>query len=355
MSRFVKTVRILRDGSVILFVTLILLELSLRVFHHVNPTVFFPQDSYNRWRGKPHSIHCGFPLNSKGFNGREFETKKAAGTYRIVVIGDSFVFGVVSQKDVFTYLIEERLRQSGNVEVINMGICSTGPEHYRDLLLREGLELDPDMVIVGFFVGNDFAFGGAEHRSLGLRVADHTFVGSLAVALAHIGPRFDGQIVQDEERCKDYLPSFDLDTYLKIVSERSLIFSRSHSVFNACLRRATACMVETKRICTWRDARMLVVLMPDEVQIDAGLQSAVSERLQRKDLDFGLPNREFGKRLTSEKVEYLDLLEAFRVASAGKRLYKPNDSHWNRAGNAVAADALYDYLRKSPATAESKK
>jgi hypothetical protein len=46
-------------------------------------------------------------------------------------------------------------------------------------------------------------------------------------------------------------------------------------------------------------------------------------------------SRELGQR----GIRSLDLLPAFRNSSAA-RLYKPRDSHWNIAGNRLAAEAI---------------
>ncbi|MDX6290636.1 MAG: hypothetical protein QOH42_2435, partial [Blastocatellia bacterium] len=36
----------------------------------------------------------------------------------------------------------------------------------------------------------------------------------------------------------------------------------------------------------------------------------------------------------------LDLYDAFSVAASSTVLYKPNDSHWNIAGNKLAAETI---------------
>jgi hypothetical protein len=74
--------------------TFALMEGSLRLYHY-SPVFIFPDNSENRFRGKPFVSNFGFTLNSRGFHDTEFQPEKLPGSIRIVTIGDSFVFGVV--------------------------------------------------------------------------------------------------------------------------------------------------------------------------------------------------------------------------------------------------------------------
>jgi hypothetical protein len=43
-------------------------------------------------------------------------------------------------------------------------------------------------------------------------------------------------------------------------------------------------------------------------------------------------------------INHIDLLERFRITTREKRLYKPQDTHWNILGNQMAAILLKDFL-----------
>ena len=147
----------LRQALIIAAITVVLCEIGLRVFHAVYPLPFFYSGSYNRFRVKPNAVFYGHPLNSRGFNDVEFKIDKEPGVYRILGIGDSFAFGVVPYRDNYLTLIEERLKADGvRTELINMGIPGISPREYLAVLIHEGLQLKPDMVLLTFFVGNDF-------------------------------------------------------------------------------------------------------------------------------------------------------------------------------------------------------
>jgi SGNH hydrolase-like domain, acetyltransferase AlgX len=85
-------------------------------------------------------------------------------------------------------------------------------------------------------------------------------------------------------------------------------------------------------------------LIPDDVQVDCTLQAQVLKlkevNSKADDFDFKLPNKLLAARLRQENIECLDLLDEFIRAGNSTALYKPNDSHWNIAGNRLAADVI---------------
>lgn len=98
-------------------------------------------------------------INSLGMRDREHPRRKPEGVYRILVLGDSFVQGHgVRLEDTMVRRLETSLARSPRqqrVEVLNAGVFGYSPllEYF---YLRELIEpLDPDLVIVGFFLGND--------------------------------------------------------------------------------------------------------------------------------------------------------------------------------------------------------
>ena len=147
---------------IMLFITILLTFLIsegvLRIF--LNDLKQFSDDRLIRHRGDPYAKVGDFKLNSKGFMDIESPVGKEKGTYRILAIGDSFVYGTVGYEKNFVTLLENYLNNAGsntgsNFEIINMGIPGTEPPQYHRLLLQEGMSYKPDMVVVFFFVGND--------------------------------------------------------------------------------------------------------------------------------------------------------------------------------------------------------
>ena len=93
-------------------------------------------------------------INSLGFRGRECSTKKADGITRIMVLGDSFAWGYgVADDEVFTTKLEQQL--GNRCEVINTGVSGWGTDQQYLFFKNEGCKLDPDVVVVAFFLIND--------------------------------------------------------------------------------------------------------------------------------------------------------------------------------------------------------
>lgn len=111
-----------------------------------------PNEDY-LWGGIP--VH----IDSRGFRTQEFTVPKPANTFRILNIGDSVVFGwEVHQEATYGKQLEQLLNAndpSKNYEVINAGIPGWNPEDERNFLLGEGLQYQPDLVILDLTIVND--------------------------------------------------------------------------------------------------------------------------------------------------------------------------------------------------------
>ncbi len=235
-----KPSRILRKVAFSTILTLLLGEASLRICHWANPSFIFYSCSYNRFRGRPFSDKYGYRLNSKGFNDTECEARKPAGTLRVLGIGDSFAFGVVPYANNYLTLLEEELRARGKkVEIVNMGIPCIGPEEYLSVLASEGLDLDPDMVLVSFFVGNDFETPQPRPA----------WSYSYLYSFADFGRKYLGQMIHGDGQYQDDRPSMTDDTYLQIECVRSLVFKVKDQGFARAFPGAVHPLLDMKRIC----------------------------------------------------------------------------------------------------------
>lgn len=94
--------------------------------------------------------------NSQGWKDVEHILKRPEGVYRIVVVGDSVTWGLVPRDDLYTRVVEEKLKDLGfsQVEVISMGVSGWATDQELELLIKEGLSYDPDLVVYQFS-GND--------------------------------------------------------------------------------------------------------------------------------------------------------------------------------------------------------
>lgn len=111
--------------------------------------------------------------NAQGLVGPAVPATKAAGEFRIVVLGDSYaVGGQVPYEQTFPALLEQRLHAAGwnQARVINAAVG--GYTTYNEAgALRENLAtLQPDLVVVAAFLGNDI-FENVLATAAGYRIA----------------------------------------------------------------------------------------------------------------------------------------------------------------------------------------
>ena len=93
----------------------------------------------------PYSVR----IDSLGFRGVDFPRRKPPGQFRVVMIGDSFVYGdFVDDSVTFPVQLEQRLRRAcPDARVINAGLGGTTIVD-EAFMMQRTLSLDPDLVIL---------------------------------------------------------------------------------------------------------------------------------------------------------------------------------------------------------------
>ncbi|GAA4446864.1 hypothetical protein GCM10023189_02450 [Nibrella saemangeumensis] len=334
-------------GVILLIVTFLLGEVVLRVYNYFAHSHVFYDGSYNRYRGKPHVNLYGFKLNAGGFNDTEFIAEPDA--YRIVGLGDSFAFGIVPQNQTYLTKLESKLRDRvGKVSLFNMGISQTNPTDYYTILTQEGADLKPDMVLLSFFMGNDFDVPRKPWYRHSYMLTALNYIGKVAWKVKD----FAGH----QPYC-DSCDTFERNEYLRIEKERLDSWQyhipqdgRYPAGKEGFFEKTVETLLRTRDYCKQQGAEFVIVIIPDELQVDERLQQDVAAAYfadtGKLPYDVLTPTRMLAQRLRENQIPYLDLYDAFRAAIPAQELYKPSDSHWNIAGNEFAAGLLADSLSK---------
>ena len=115
--------------------------------------------TYYGWIGRPLAVaEMGggrVSLNRLGFRGRELVAPKPGDRTRVVVLGDSVAFGFgVSDEQAFPEILEAR---DNGIEAGNFAVQGYGPGQELLVLQRDGLRVDPDVVVLAVCLRNDFA------------------------------------------------------------------------------------------------------------------------------------------------------------------------------------------------------
>jgi lysophospholipase L1-like esterase len=94
--------------------------------------------------------------NAAGWRDRDHAPGRAAGVFRVLVLGDSVTYGaIVGAGDLYTRVLERTLVERGYaVEVVSLALGRWGTDQELEALRLEGLSYAPDLVVVAF-TGND--------------------------------------------------------------------------------------------------------------------------------------------------------------------------------------------------------
>ncbi len=330
---------------------------------------------------RPFQDVAGFRTNSHGLRTPEYSTEKTS-DYLLVTLGDSFTFaGETPYRQHWPKRLETRLREELGVpaEVINLGYPAVGPKFELRMWQLEGSRLHADLVIQAFYVGNDFMDG------LNMRIAPFSLAQALVdySALYRISrnlyrqkteaasgedhrrraSRHDSggfEVAGHEARSADR-PTFRRKRFNGIVARTMQVARISNrSRFEAAFEKGGRVLLETRRAVESTGARYLLMIIPSEFQVDAQVALGGAEHkgttLDEYEVDW--PQKRFAIFCEESGIECLDLLPAFQERGRAEKLYWLRNTHWNVAGNALAAEQLVDYLRdnftRNPRTPTSR-
>jgi hypothetical protein len=317
------------------------------------------------FRVRPYAAWGGWRANEFGFNDRDYVHVKPPGVFRTLVLSDSFNWAGGPEGN-YTAILRRRLGATigeGKVEVINAGYPGTHAGEQLIALERYGLAYAPDLVILGVFVGNDILDAQSWRRVIPVggeltpidtrREPLRTLFGVPFVwrsqLLRFVGARLAVYRLRRAARARGDDPyatgvSLPDEVYQALERERmrvaTVVPSQELEDGEANL---FATLVAMRKLVSDHGASLVVAAYPDEFQVDERLRQAVIDRfgVDPRDYDWERPQRRLREFCEGRGIEFQDLLPVFRRAqAAGQRLYLRNDSHWNAAGQELAAEAL---------------
>ncbi len=318
----------------------------------------------------------GTITNQFGFNDRDYPLMKSPGVFRIVVVGDSFGWAG-GLKANYTALLEEKFAArdgSHKVEVVNTGYPGTHTGEQLAMLKKFGLQYNPDLVVLGFFAGNDFLDANPnrkrvvvngclydintrhEMRSFGYPIIPHSRL------WVFLNQRYENHrlITQSRKEAAEWAattgrptPTKNLprEVFFQVEKSGLAFFKRETStqIFRANIEHIFQSLTEMDNLLRARGIKFVVAIYPDVIQVSPNRFDEVVKTfgLNREDYDLNLPQQLLTNFLATKQIPYIDLTEQFKVEEQKRELYLLNDPHWNKAGNELAADILFQYLDSS--------
>jgi hypothetical protein len=291
-------------------------------------------------------------INSLGYRQAEFTAKKGA-QMRLVAIGDSFTFGHgVESEEAWPHVLERELAAPASrpVEVINAGVNARWvDEYYLELKLRT-LALDPDVVIVGFFIGNDIDAEDAHihvwrqvdarGRPLRIDIPDQVVQDGFVV---HREPelRWRFPVLRNSHAAQLLFGAWRGISELwspRQPGEAAMYEPVYTADTEQIVARVQDLLVAMAELCRLHGARFLVVMIPTRQQVNPELRRGPSWR------DWEKPQRVVAAFFAQSGISFIDLLPVLRAASAEAPVYFRFDAHWTARGHGVAARAIAEHL-----------
>lgn len=276
----------------------------------------------------------GLVGNRLGYPGPLPANTTPSGRVRVAVVGDSFTIGpAVAYADNFV------ARLAGECEVVNFGVSGAGPRSYLTILEHDVFRFHPDWVLLCVFVGNDITERLATPRRLSIQ--RHALYWLTCRCLRRL--RYAPVPPPRDRRRAGKLPE---DRYWEVQTRRAVVCRTPVPArIERDWRRTEEALDTIADRCRSRGVRLAVVLIPDEFQVDPTIRAEVRRRAEVPPTEFDnrLPQRRLRRFFSARKVPCLDLLDRFEGKSG---LYAPFDTHWNEAGNRLAAETIRPWLRE---------
>ena len=366
-----KTTKFAIKIGLIIVVSLVCVEILMIVF---DPYLFkgtFEYDPDLGFRVRAHIPGPAGPVtNQFGFCDRDYPLQKTPGVFRIVVVGDSFSWagGLGGNYSALLETMFERREGSHKIDIINTGYPGTHTGEELAMLKKYGLQYNPDLVVLGFFVGNDFVDADPDRKRIVVngsyvdirKSREHRFLGYPIIAqsrlLLFIEQKYrvyaESRRAQREARGQpEPLGTLSEETYLGIERARLEFFNSNPASLKRWLANIDhifQSISEMDALLKSRNIKFVVAIYPDEFQVNDTVLRAIFEKykLKPEDYDLNLAQNLLKSFLQSRGIPFIDFLDRFHAEGKQHDLYSLRDTHWNVAGNQLAADILLEDLAK---------
>ena len=367
-------------ASLSVVLALALLEVFLRVTH-LQPDFFWQLDgevgathipSKKGWvvfRGGRQYIE----INSLGYRDRERSVRKAPGTFRVALLGDSFVEALqVGQEETLAAVLERRLNEEcgprafTRFEVLNFGVSGFGTAEELETLRHRAAAFEPDLVLLNLYTSNDLYDNSneldVEPNRLHYVLGPHGDLQRLPFAVHdNVVKRWLRAHSYAFLFVRDRIKTFGAWSHASATAASLQIGGGAgHQARNGlalggvqylrqlppAVSRAwqvtAALIAEVRSETTRRSARFGVVVIPNREEIET--------RGSRSDLDS--PDDFQQSLLRVDRIcrdlglECLQLADVFRGTPVST-WYFPLDGHWTAKGHARAAAATFEWMTHS--------
>lgn len=290
-------------------------------------------------------------INHQGFYAPAQPTSKEKNTFRIIVMGNSFVEAIqVGLEQNFTHLLEQKLNNqtTNKLKYEVVPIAFSGNGEYLDLLYykKYAEQLQPDLVIN---LATDFL--------LAKNSTNTTYP-----------PRFDntGKLILDLPKNVRNEKVIALKNNLRHSKLAMNLYLRALMMKNNLEKSANTLASSSPALIPKTDT-----FSPDLLETEEKILNTFNQEVKSKNIPFVLVSwvgdikdmsghKDFSQGLqtiaTKHQIPYLDLQPIILDRTAQEKIqpYWACDGHWNTTGHIWTADAIFEFLRSKPELIETK-
>jgi hypothetical protein len=365
-----------------LFVCFIITEVSLRLFTHQitqdmvemrTPRVFqegthmnveLKPNATDQMIGVFNEYNITIKVNSLGWRDKEYTLKKPANTIRILILGDSFVFGEgVESSEIFGNVLEDMLnsqpQEMTHYEVFTMGVggYTTDNEYlqYQD----KGLKYDADIVILAMLPANDFI---EQNRSKWLETDKSGLPVKILQPEFYIDKnnrrRNSGNLgTFASTKFHEFLNRYSY-TYIALKNAVYKMVSKTSTMGRElCIQydselidgfdKSMSIVSHMKKIADANNQEFYVYMIPAKYQYETDIYSLNNTLLTPCEKTRNEPERKIIAYLNDNSIKYIDPLPAFQENYEYENQYTLKiDGHWNQAGHELGAKTIFDVIKK---------
>lgn len=373
-----------RANAVLLLVTLGVLfvaaEITLRLFYHpefLGSVIRY--DAALGWSLVPgasllsvdsqRDFRYRIDVNSFGLRDREIEVEKPAGMRRVLVLGDSFAFGVgLKNEERFSDMLQAMLPD--DVQVINCGVPGWGTDQEMVFYETSLRRLQPDLVVLTFLMQNDVVNNALSGPLIEVGTKPRFMCSGDALSLVPPVPPAKLSFAARARRSlrKSRLLLFvkrrlDMREYRHHVEEDPRFATHGYeshrhlshwSVYD--VRGGDAiddAWCATERVlarlaqdCRKDSAELVVLAFPSKAEVDQPWCREMMHRtgVDPSHIDFTLPYQRLEPLCAELGVAYYYPIDTFRTNAAAEHMFFDHDAHPNAKANALVASLLRDAI-----------
>ncbi len=298
-----------------------------------------------RWHGAEYDFTT--TTNRFGFRDDPYEDDNRP---LVMALGDSFAWGFgVDYDQVYLTMLEN----SASTRIIKAGVCGYGTYHAAKILEKFGTDFKPDVVMLNFFIGNDF------YENMGVRdltISNGRFI-EIPPEEASVTHKtitwLRGRVRLVEFVINKIKTSPRLYNIVKkaglagdqIIGELDLFSVEQNPQVTKAYQATQNILSNLNKSVSELGAKLTVVIIPAKSQVDPARfeRELANLRLDFDKFNLDNPNRQLIDMLDAMGIEYIDLTPGFleyRQNNPERTLYFKVDKHWNSAGHALAAEIL---------------